>query len=161
MIAVPDAELSTEVQDLLQEIYFTCQFHASMLFHRPTFICAFEAGQVPRYVLLALYSNSIMSVHPNDDPEKANAGTNQRNSSFLPETSLLYHQNQRLLTPLGDLKALGHRWALEAGRTVLQDIDQPKFTGAQVCEILALYWFSQGEFQRHTMFLSRVLPLLS
>ena len=73
VITAPDAELSTEVQDLLQEIYFTCQFHASMLFHRPTFLRAFETGQVPRYVLHALYSNSIMSVCPKTTGQKVSA----------------------------------------------------------------------------------------
>lgn len=75
--------------------------------------------------------------------------------SFLPETSPIYRQNARLLRPLGDLKQLGRRWALCAGRNILQDIDQPTFTGVQVCEMLALYWFSEGDSQRHAMFLSK------
>lgn len=65
LMATLDFDLSAEVRDLLQEIYFTCQFHASMLFHRPTFLRAFETGQVPSHVLLALYSSATMLVYPN------------------------------------------------------------------------------------------------
>ena len=57
-----------------------------------------------------------------------------------------------LLRPLGDLKNLGRRWAIRAGREVLQDIDQPSFESVQTCEVLALYWFSAGETLRNTMF---------
>ena len=56
------------------------------------------------------------------------------------------------LRPLGDLKDLGRRWAICAGREVLRDIDQPSFESVQTCEVLALYWFSAGETLRNTMF---------
>ena len=59
-----------------------------------------------------------------------------------------------VLGPLGDLRVLGRQWALQAARTVLQDVDQPTFASVQVCEMLSLYWFSVGDFQRNSMFLS-------
>ena len=73
-------------------------------------------------------------------------------SSFLPQTSAITRQNANLLQPLGDLRALGRQWAIQAGKEVLQDIDQPSFESVQTCEMLALYWFSAGETQRNTMF---------
>ena len=57
-----------------------------------------------------------------------------------------------LLRPLGDLRTLGRRWALEAGHRVLQCVDQPDFESVQICEMLTLYWFSSGDSQRNTMF---------
>ena len=54
--------------------------------------------------------------------------------------------------PLGDLRLLGRHWATQAGKEVLQNIDQPSFESVQTCEMLTLYWFSAGESQRNTMF---------
>lgn len=152
-----DLEVSAEVQDFLQEIYFSHQFHATLLFHPPTFLRMFEAGQVPQPLLFALFSNSTMSVYLlfRDTIES------DQLFSFLPETSPLYRDNASLLRPLGDLQALARRWALRAGRTILQVIDQPTFMSVQVCEMLAMYWFSQGEYRRHTMFLSKSVQLQS
>ena len=59
-----DLGTSAEVQDFLQNIYFTCQFHATLLFHRPTFLRDFEEEQVPQPVLFALFANAVMSVYP-------------------------------------------------------------------------------------------------
>lgn len=61
-MAAPDIEISPQAHDFLQEIYFTCQFHSTLLFHRPTFFRAFEEGHVNQHVLLAMYANSTMSV---------------------------------------------------------------------------------------------------
>lgn len=72
--------------------------------------------------------------------------------SFLCAPSSLAEQNRGILRPLGDIKALGRNWAIRAGKSVLQDIDQPTFEKIQTCEVLTLYWFSAGESQRNTMF---------
>ena len=78
---------------------------------------------------------------------------------FLPFESPLIGRNATLLQPLGDLRALGRRWAVRAGKEVLQNIDQPTFESVQTCEMLTLYWFSAGESQRNTMFSGMALSL--
>lgn len=57
-----------------------------------------------------------------------------------------------MLQPLGDVRALGRKWAILAGKEVLQDIDQPVLESVQTCEMLTLYWFSAGESQRNRTF---------
>ncbi|KEF52228.1 uncharacterized protein A1O9_11855 [Exophiala aquamarina CBS 119918] len=119
--------VSDTAHRLLQETYFTCMFHSSLIFHRPSFSKAFSKGELAHHTILAL-------------------------GSFLCNPSALAEQNRDILRPLGDIKALGRKWAIRAGKEVLQDIDQPTFEKVQTCEILTLYWFSAGESQRNTMF---------
>lgn len=57
-------QLSPAVQQLLQEVYFTCQFHSTLLFHQPTFAQDFKDGCVDQHVLLAIYANATMYVLP-------------------------------------------------------------------------------------------------
>ncbi|KIY01449.1 uncharacterized protein Z520_03001 [Fonsecaea multimorphosa CBS 102226] len=123
--------LSRSQEKFLQDVYFTCMFNSTLVFHRPTFSGAWEDGRLPRHVLLAVYATATI---------------------FLPFDSPLAQQNAALLQPLGDLTALGRQWAIRAGKEVLQDIDQPTFESVQTCEMLTLYWFSAGESQRNTMF---------
>lgn len=77
--------------------------------------------------------------------------------SFLPRESTVVTRHADILLPLGDLRVLGRQYALHAGRIVLQDVDQPTFESVQTCEMLSLYWFSAGDYQRNTMFLSKKL----
>jgi hypothetical protein len=74
-------------------------------------------------------------------------------TSFVPHESRTFKQNEKLLVSLGDPKLLGRQLATAAGRDALQYIDRPTFTSVRTCEMLALYWFSQGDFQRYAMFL--------
>ena len=55
-----DQRLSTPVQTLLQDVYFTCMFNSTLVFHRPTFSRAFQDQRVPRHVLLAMYASATM-----------------------------------------------------------------------------------------------------
>lgn len=55
-----DVRLSTPLQELLQETYFTCMFNSTLIFHRPTFQQAFEEGRLPSHVLLAVYATATM-----------------------------------------------------------------------------------------------------
>jgi hypothetical protein len=66
-ISDADVQLPLAVQELLQEVYFTCQFHSTLLFHRPTFTRGFQAGNISHHVLLAMYANSTMFVLPLTD----------------------------------------------------------------------------------------------
>ena len=52
--------LTGAVRKLLQDIYFSCQFHSSLLFHRPTFDKALDAGDEASHTVLALYANATM-----------------------------------------------------------------------------------------------------
>ena len=79
--------------------------------------------------------------------------------SFVPHESRAFKQNERLLLSLGDPKILGRQFATAAGKDVLQRIDQPTFTSVRTCEMLAIYWFSQGDFERYAMFLG-MIPFL-
>ena len=71
----------------------------------------------------------------------------------------MFKQNERLLLSLGDPKILGRQFATAAGRDVLQHVDRPTFTSVRTCEMLAMYWFSQGNFERYAMFFSMLLSL--
>lgn len=73
-------------------------------------------------------------------------------ASFLSTNSILGRRHAVELRPLSDLKEAGRQWAMRAGREALMTIDQPTLAGAQTCQVLALYWFSQGDSRRNTMF---------
>ncbi len=66
-ISDADVQLPLAVQELLQEVYFTCQYHSTLLFHRPTFTQGFNAGNIAQHILLAMYANSTMYVLPLTD----------------------------------------------------------------------------------------------
>lgn len=57
-----DIPLSIPVQELLQEVYFTCMFNSTLIFHRPSFSRAFEEKKLPRYLLLAMYASATTLV---------------------------------------------------------------------------------------------------
>lgn len=144
-------QLPSAVQQLLQEIYFTCQFHSTLLFLQPTFAQDFKDGHVAQHVLLAMYANATMYVLPllSDHVVKQDL----TEYSFLAPRSSLLDRYAEGLRSVGDLRAAGRRWALQAARKVLQDIDQPTFESVQTCEMLSLYWFSVGDYKRNAMFL--------
>lgn len=73
-------------------------------------------------------------------------------SSFLTPSSKVLQENLDLIRPLGDMRSLGRQWAIHAGKQVLQDIDQPTFESVGTTQMLAIYWFHAGEWQRNTMF---------
>jgi hypothetical protein len=52
--------LSKPVRRLFVDVYFTCMYNSSLLFHRPTFSVQIEAGNVPGYLLLAIYATATM-----------------------------------------------------------------------------------------------------
>jgi hypothetical protein len=56
----PVLALTGAVQKLLQDVYFSCQFHSLLLFHRPTFDKALDAGDEASHTVLALYANATM-----------------------------------------------------------------------------------------------------
>ncbi|KIW11569.1 hypothetical protein PV08_10870 [Exophiala spinifera] len=72
--------------------------------------------------------------------------------SFLTPSSKIFQDNLDLVRPFNDMRGLGRQWAIRAGKEVLQDIDQPTFESVQTTEMLTLYWFHAGEWQRNTMF---------
>jgi hypothetical protein len=74
-----------------------------------------------------------------------------RRSFLAPLTSRDRRQNA-VLRSLGDLRTASRQWALEAGRTALQHMDQPTLYMIQTCQMLSLYWFSQGDSRRNDMF---------
>ena len=146
-----DIQLSIPVQELLQEVYFTCMFNSTLIFHRPTFRRGFEEKKLPRYLLLAMYASATTLV----SPVLLSTAWWLTIGSFLPSSSTLAKRHASLLRPLGDVQAMGRQWALQAGKEVLQDIDQPCFESVQTCEVLTLYWFSAGDSMRNTMFLGK------
>ncbi|KUJ09191.1 uncharacterized protein LY89DRAFT_763921 [Mollisia scopiformis] len=105
-------QISVPVQTLLQDVYFSCMFNSTLVFHRPTFSNALKTGCVSRHVLLAVYASATIFLHP---------------------TSSIAIRNSKLLQPLGDIRSLGRQWAIQAGKEVLQDIDQSTFESAQTC----------------------------
>lgn len=145
-------QLPVAVQELLQEVYFTCQFHSTLLFHQPTFAQDFKDGHANQHVLLAMYANATMYVLPLLSNHMVKQDLT--NCSFLSPRSTLLGRYAEVLRPVGDLRAAGRRWALQAARDVLQDVDQPTFESVQTCEMLSLYWFSVGDEKRNAMFLS-------
>ncbi|KIV83980.1 hypothetical protein PV11_05960 [Exophiala sideris] len=145
-------QLPSAVQELLQEVYFTCQFHSTLLFHQPTFAQDFKDGHVDQHVLLAMYANATMYVPPILSEQVVKQDLTE--CSFLLAKSSLLGRYADNLRSVGDLRAAGRRWALQAARNVLQDIDQPTFESVQTCEMLSLYWFSVGDYKRNAMFLS-------
>lgn len=75
---------------------------------------------------------------------------------LIPSSERLKHNGEHL-SHLGDLQCRGRSWALHAGKKVLQSVDEPDFASIQTCEVLSLYWFSQGDSQRNTMFCGMTL----
>ena len=55
-----DLQLPQAVHQLLQEVYFTCMFNSTLIFHRPTFTQSFEEKNVPQHTLLAMYASATM-----------------------------------------------------------------------------------------------------
>lgn len=53
-------QLSEPVHELLQETYFTCMFNSTLVFHRPTFLKAFQKQQLAHHVLLSVYATATM-----------------------------------------------------------------------------------------------------
>ena len=144
-------QLSSAAQELLQEIYFTCQFHSTLLFLQPTFAQDFKDGHVAQHVLLAMYANATMYVLPLLIFYVI--GRDLTEHSFLAPRSSLLDRYAEGLRSVGDPRVAGRRWALQAARKVLQDIDQPTFESVQTCEMLSFYWFSVGDYKRNAMFL--------
>ena len=58
--ALGGIQLSKTAERFLQDVYFTCMFNSTLVFHRPSFSRAWEEGRLPMHVLLAVYATATM-----------------------------------------------------------------------------------------------------
>ncbi|OAA66929.1 Transcription factor [Niveomyces insectorum RCEF 264] len=123
--------LPRSLQRIFVEVYFSHMYNASLTFHQPTFLEAFETGAVASHVLVAIFATATI---------------------FLKPPSPTWKRHRQELGRLGDVGETGRLWAQVAGREALQTIDTPCLANIRTCQMIALYWFSAGQSVKNTMF---------
>lgn len=120
-------------QSVLIELFFSCTFNSSLIFHQPSFMRRWRENTLPQSVLLSVCALA---------------------TNFSTSSEFLKHPQRSALVSLGtDLEDIGKQWALRAGSQVLQDIvDHPTLDSSQACQVLAFYWYAHDNPRRNSIF---------
>ncbi|KAF2482803.1 hypothetical protein BDY17DRAFT_299194 [Neohortaea acidophila] len=127
-VAVSIPDLST--QQALIDIYFSRTFNASVTFHQPTVLRQWRASQLPQIHLLSMCAMAASLLAP----------------------GCVIQGREQLLGRLEDAQKHARQWALWVGNQVLQLVQQPNLVVVQACIVVATYWISQGDANRHSLF---------
>lgn len=136
-------------QEALMDLYFTCSFNSSLVFHKPAFMQQFEEKLVSRAVCLALCAMGSMY-----EAILVLSGILTlifRIARFIHSSSCT-PQQKALLANIPNIEESARQWAVQAGAEVLQQMEEPTIEGIQTCQVLGIYWFSRDEPQRNNLF---------
>ncbi|KAF4631962.1 hypothetical protein G7Y89_g6167 [Cudoniella acicularis] len=126
---------STELAEMLIEIYFSHLMNSTLTFHKKTFLSDFAAKRTPEFVNLSVFALATVFLRESIGPRRPE----------LEHSSIDFN---KLPCPTIELCEKGRDWATAANYLTLTQCDIPRLESIQACQNLTLYWFSSGESSR-------------
>jgi len=130
---------SSEIGLLLLEIYFKRVYNATLLFHKAIFFDLYRQNGIPDYLLRAIFAHAAVFVQ--------DIGT-----SYI-------HKDQIRTIAMHTIFERSWSWARCASKEVLSSADEPTLARIQTLQVLQLYYFSRGDFQKAQIHLSLAYQL--